>query len=107
LISSTEDALRLLTKWKNDEHPLLVDFSGKGFAFSCKGKVSEVSSDTLRISGKTTKLEISLDSASFVYSEPREAPPDVKVEWELKVICCLVTSLPSGEECYMYELWMA
>jgi hypothetical protein len=107
MISSGEEALQLLAKWKNDGHPLFIDFTGKGVAISFDGKLSEISSNGLRASGKGVKLEMSLIGASFEYSEPREAETDIREAWESRVVCCLAISLPSGDLCVLCEKWLA
>ena len=84
MISSLEEAMRLLHNWKTQSTLLFVGAS-KGepsapvtFSVAFFGTVTEISGASLRVSGERGAIFLSdLDRASFEYTEPRDRELDL------------------------------
>jgi hypothetical protein len=125
-LGSLEDAVTILSKWKDDSaHVLVVSESpfrqsrrgiveqGIDWALGLQGKVSKVSinRDTRGKKARTVVFEtpggtlsLSIDGCSFVYEEPREAKPVLREEAESTTVSSLSVFFPSTEVFVFYEL---
>jgi hypothetical protein len=112
MISSREDALLLLNKWKSDACVISFAFIGvepldRVYLW---GFVTTVSEDSATISSAKDGLfsvSIMLLGNSFSYGDPREAStPKERINLETKYICGFAYKLPTGGQCLFAELRM-
>jgi hypothetical protein len=77
--SSAEEALRLLSKWEEEETAVLVIAAFGGIEqHKFWAKCSEVSAVELVLSGDFATMRLPLDSAEFEFVDVREAPEPIK-----------------------------
>ena len=126
MVLSLDDAITILSKWKDDSaHILAVSESpfqqsrrgileqGIDWSISLQGKVSQVSvnpnkegkkAGTVVLEGPGGTLSLSIGGCVFVYEEPREAKPVVREEAESTTISALSVFFQSNEVFVFYEL---
>src|ERR1035441_4658445 len=119
MVLCLEDAVTLLSKWKDDSAHILVisenpfQQSRRGivaqridWAIALQGKVSRVSvnpdikgkkAGTVVLEGLGGTLSLSIGGCSFVYEEPREAKPVVREEAESTTVSALSVFFSSNE----------
>jgi hypothetical protein len=78
--SSTEEALRLLNKWRDEETWVLVigHFENRVEQHMFWAKCLEVSAAEVLLSGDFVVMRVPLDSAEFEFADVREAPEPMK-----------------------------
>jgi hypothetical protein len=126
MVLSLEDAVAVLSKWKEDSANVLVVSEspfqqsrrgilerGIDWAISLQGNVSKVSVNpdtkgkkaaTVVFEGPSGTLTLSIGGCAFVYEEPREAKPVVREEAESTTVSALSVFFPSSEVFVFYEL---
>src|SRR5216683_3807061 len=126
MVLSLEDAVTILSKWKDESAQILVvsespfQQSRRGileqsidWALTLQGKVSKVSvspntkekkAGTVVLEGPSGSLSLCIGICSFVYEEPREAKPVVREEAESTTASALSVFFPSNEVFVFYEL---
>jgi hypothetical protein len=121
MVLCLEDAVTILSKWKDDSAQILVvsespfQQSRRGiieqsidWAIGLQGKVSKVSvnPDTKGKKAETPggTLSLSIGGRSYVYEEPREAKRVVREEAESTTVSALSVFFPSNEVFVFYEL---
>ena len=115
MISSLDDALTLLNKWKAHSTPLMVGVSGgrfeapRTFSFSFLGTVTEVSDRRLEIRGDSDcSLRADLSLATFEYPEPCDRElgltEDEREEARGVTAGTLAARWPDGYACLFSEL---
>ena len=127
MVLCLEDAVTILSKWKDDSAHILVvsespfqqsrrgilEQQGIDWAIGLQGKVSKVSVNpdtkgkkaaTVMLEGPGGTLSLSIGFCSFVYEEPREAKPVVREEAESTTVSALSVFFPSNEVFVFYEL---
>lgn len=115
MISSREEAMSVLNKWKSESRFIQLMFNGAAgigtsAAMSVFGCILEVSDKKLIVSvGKPpSPLTMSIefpDESVFLYGDFREAAtPQERAALSHKFVCSLVVNFPSGERCLFAEL---
>ena len=102
MISSAEDAIRLLNKWKAESALIRVIFSTTGVGLNLVGIIAEVTDGRVRVLGDACEFFFDLAGATFAYAEPREAPDPSRSSAEY--VCTLEAVLPSGDRCLFAEV---
>ena len=108
MISSREEAMSVLNKWKSESRLIQLLFNGA--AISVFGFILEVSNKKVIVSvGKPpSPLAMSIefpDEAVFLYGDFREAAtPEEQAALSRKFVCSLVINFPSGDRCLFAEL---
>lgn len=103
MISSADDALRLLNKWKAEESDIVAMLVGPAFGFSFKGKILLIENSCIQLRSLNSMLVLDFSQAKFLYEEPREAPEPLRKSMEKKYVCELTVVLPSGDRCGFFE----
>jgi hypothetical protein len=115
MISSLDDALTLLNKWKAKSTPVMVGVSGglfeapRTFSFSFLGAVTEVSDRRLEVRGDSDcALRADLSLAAFEYAEPSDRElsltEDEREEARGVTAGTLAARWPDGYACLFSEL---
>jgi hypothetical protein len=126
MIISLEEALGILTKWKDEsahivvaaESPLRPAHRGTQgsdvrWSMSQDLKVSRVTQPTdtggsktaiVEFEGPTGNLSVSLSRCRFVYEDPREASSDVREEAEMMSVSALSVFFSYDEGFIFYEM---
>ncbi len=104
MVSTPPEARELLEKWKKDARPLHVMMSVAGCRFAGSGWVREVVEDGFVISvSPTSSFTILFPGSTFEYSEPREAPENVREESLSAYLCLLMVRVAAGVEIALAE----
>lgn len=94
MISSPEDAIRLLSKWQQEDAHLFLMSAVAGLVLLTPGRVSEVNRGRLTIKAGDGEIRVLLGEPTFEYQEPREAPLTSLGLTEGNCVCCLSVTLP-------------
>ena len=123
---SLEDAVAMLSKWKDERAPLFV-FGQNVFLpglrsvhegsvdwnISLRGTIAHVSvcpgtrsqaASKVTFESPAGNLSLLIDPCAFSYSEPYERPPFVKQDPQFKTLSCLFMLFPTNEVFAVYEL---
>jgi hypothetical protein len=112
MISSREDALSLLNKWKSEGSMISVLFVGTAEEDQARlwGFVTEVTEDSATVSSAKDaffSLSVRLVGDNFTYGDPRDAlTREQQLALEAKYVCAFSYQLPSGGRCFFAELRM-
>jgi hypothetical protein len=123
---SLEEALPILTKWKDESAALFVvgqnssrwglrsiHEGGVDWKIGLRGRVSEVSvsegtmsskAGTVMFKGLAGSLSLSMDGCAYSYDERCEGPPFFQGEAKITAVSCLFIFFPSNEAFAVYEL---
>ena len=126
MLLSLEDAITVLTKWKDESVSVLVlgqnsfrqglrsvHEGGVDWNIGLRGTVSQVSVCQGAVSSKAgrvvfessgSNLSLSMDSCVFSYDAPCEKPPFLPADTRSKTLSCLFIFFPSNEAFVVYEL---
>jgi hypothetical protein len=126
MLSSLEEALAILNKWKDESTPVFVvgqnssrwglrsiHEGGVDWNIGLRGKVSQVSAPHGTMSpkagmvvfeGLAGNLSLSMDGCAFSYDQPCEGPPLFRGEDQITAVSCLFIFFPSNEAFVVYEL---
>jgi len=98
MLSSSEEAARLLNKWMSEHTPVVVGVSIKGeLSFRFKGLVTQ-SYPIVRIVDGDTNFVVDLRAAvRFEYSEAREARSEFREILEDEYACLFFIRMPSAD----------
>jgi hypothetical protein len=104
--SSAEDATRLLNKWKSELASLRVLFTMEGCELKFDGRIIAVQDNILLIEGpRPCQLWLSISSANFEYTDPRETrSARARITAEITYICTLSIRQANGYLCLLNEL---
>ena len=105
MISSGE-AFLLLKKWKTEKSLTRLLFALESSGGSLFGIITDVEGSNVRVAGVDSRSEFLLDlsEASFGYSDPREAPDELRDKSSAMYLGCLTAILPSGNRFCFFEL---
>ncbi len=73
MVTSTEDARLLFTRWIEDGSLLRIRFRNSALIFEGAGVLQSFDTSVLNLGGDTWQLVIPVSGASFAFSDPREA----------------------------------
>jgi hypothetical protein len=117
MITSVEEAMGVLNKWKNDPREIQVVFTGAGEdgvpppekAVACFwGFVKSVLPARVSVVSRMDpffSISIELTGARFTYGDPREASTLQERDYlASKYVCSLAIVLPTGGRCVLAEL---
>ncbi len=126
MLLSLEDAITVLTKWKDESVSVLVlgqnsfrqglrsvHEGGVDWNIGLRGTVSQVSVCQGAVSSKAgrvvfessgSNLSLSMDSCVFSYDALCEKPPFLPADTRFKTLSCLFIFFPSNEAFVVYEL---
>ncbi len=115
MISSRDEAMLVLNKWKSDSLLIQLVFNGAagigtGASMCVFGFILEVSNEKVLVSvGKPpSSLTMSIkfpDGVVFGYGDFREAAtPEEQAVLSRKYVCALAIDFPSGDRCLFAEL---
>jgi hypothetical protein len=96
--------VQLLGKWKDENAPIAGGFVSDSTLLEFVGTVGEVSEAAFSIVWESGGIAISLSDAILEYSDPREAPLEIKQSSEAKFVCCLSIRPSSGGMVALFEL---
>jgi hypothetical protein len=104
---SAEEACDILNKWKTEHSLVHCLFVGSDFCVvHGLAWIHESSSRRVIIAlGRHASLDLlSLDGATFAYSDPREAHPNIRTSTEARYERSLTITLPLMQTLYLSEL---
>ena len=126
MVISLEDAIAILTKWKDESAHIFVgaespvrqtsgDLEGSAVRWTMNQHVKvlrvlapaasgESNKAIVEFEGPSGTLSISLSGCRFVYEEPREGSSDVRDEAEAFTVSALSLLFPSDECFTFYEM---
>ena len=126
MVVSLEEAITILSKWKDDSATILVAAEspfrlhlrdihdpGVDWTMGIRGRVAQAEfspgtkgakAGIVVFEGSSGNLSLSIGGCAFVYEEPREAQPDILEEAEATTISSLSIFFPSNEAFLAYEL---
>jgi hypothetical protein len=108
MITSSEDARLLFTRWVEDSSPLRIRFRSATLIFEGAGVVQSFDSNVLNLGGDSWQLVVPLTAASFTFSDPREAPVAAVREAEAsRYEFGLAVELASGDRLALMEMKVA
>lgn len=73
MVTSTEDARLLFTRWIDEASLLRIRFRNSALIFEGAGVLQSFDTSVLSLGGDTWQLVIPVNGASFAFSDPREA----------------------------------
>ena len=105
MIASTEDALLLFGRWKDERALLRAKLISQRMIFEATGMLAEFTAETVQMNGQTWQFTLPLEGARFMFSDPREIRSEAVRNAELaKYEFGLALELPSGDRLVVLEL---
>jgi len=105
MITSPEDAHLLFKRWNEDSSPLRIRLRSTAVIFEGVGLLEAFNSGVLNLGGNSWQLAIPLDGASFIFSDPREAPvPSIREAEASRYEFGLSLNLANGDRLALMEL---
>ena len=126
MLLSLEDAIALLTKWKDESVSVLVlgqdsfrqglrsvyergvdwnmGFQGTVSQVSLSRKTIDSTTGTVVFESPSGSLSLSLESCAYSYDEACEWPPFIKADPRSAISSCLFIFFPTDEAFVIYQL---
>lgn len=104
--ASREEALSILSKWRNESLSVLVIFGIAGASLQLSGAITNVSSSLVTFRHGSNHFEFTIgleEGRDFDYSDMREAPADVQESHGQRVYSRLSVEFASGAFCQIFE----
>ena len=108
MVTSSEDARLLFTRWIESGSPLRIRMRSAALIFEGVGVAQNYASNVLNLGGETWQLVIPLAGANFAFSDPREAPAGSVREAETsRYEFGLALDLANGDRLALIEMKVA
>lgn len=106
MTASLEEVRAMLSKWREDSISVFVSLIGETLLLRLVGSIAEISPSEFMIAESPARVQkdevivrltVRFDRASECdYSDLREAPDDLKTDWEGMAVSLLRLTLPEG-----------
>jgi len=108
MVTSTEDARLLFTRWLEDASLLRIRFRNSALIFEGAGVLQSFDMSVLSLGGETWQLVVPVSGATFAFSDPREAAAaSIRAAESARYEFGLALDLANGDRLALMEMKVA